>query len=443
MMGYANKFKLQCKKGWMLFILFTINLALSACGGGNSDQGLASPLTNSTPVITPVITPAIGATLVSTVARTGVAGTWGYTAPDGNRYAIMGTAKGVLVLDLRDPEKLRIVDEIDGPNNTRTAGIYWREMRVFGHYAYIVSEHTNVRGGIMILDLSGLPNSVRYVKSVVPHDKELAAHSVDIDIVRGLLYLQRETNEPGTGSLPIPKSVSQQSNSNLISAEAPVMSPPIEMDIVLAEKPQHPVGSIGEGSIEVWDIKTDPENPRYITTFNQRHSIHDMTAVGNYVYVAEGNESSYSIWDVKIPEKPQFLVRWKSGNNRFAHNIWPSGDESFVVTTDELPLGLPATVWKLDGVNPPKILSTFQIEGATPHNVIMEGNIAYLSHYTAGAAVYDLTNPSLPKLKAHVDTNSKNGNNLAGCWGVYKFPGQPWMICSDIDHGFNLIKLNE
>ena len=178
---------------------------LSACGGGGGG-GANVAITEK-----PVASSAIGASLTATVARTGVAGTWGYTGPDGNRYAIMGTAKGILVLDLRDPANPRTVDEIDGPTDTRTAGIYWREMRVYGSHAYIVSEHTNVRGGIMILDLAGLPSSVRYVKSVVPNDLNLAAHTVDIDTVRGLLYLQRH------------------------------------------------------GSVEIWDVKTDPENPRYLT----------------------------------------------------------------------------------------------------------------------------------------------------------------------------------
>lgn len=385
---------------------------LSACGGGGGG--------NVAVIEKPVTSSAIGASLTATVARTGVAGTWGYTGPDGNRYAIMGTAKGILVLDLRDPANPRMVDEIDGPTDTRTAGIYWREMRVYGSHAYIVSEHTNVRGGIMILDLAGLPNSVRYVKSVVPHDLELAAHTVDIDTVRGLLYLQRETS--------------------LAAPAVPTGDGP--QRAFHSEKPAHPVGRAGNGSIEIWDIKTDPENPRYLTTFDQNHSVHDMTAVGDFVYVAEGNESGFSIWNVKDPQLPTLLVRWQSGVGHFAHNIWPSADGSFVVTTEEIPVGLPARVWKLNGSAAPTPLSSFQVGNATPHNVIMEGNIAYLSHYSAGAAAFDLSKPAEPKLIVHVDTNPYSGPNLAGCWGVYKFPGQPWMICSDIDQGFKLIRIN-
>lgn len=393
--------------------LLALSIGLSACGGGGSDEA---------PAVAPAPTADFGAELVSRVARTGVGGTWGYVAPDGSRYAVMGTAAGVLVLDLRDPANPRVVDEVAGPTNTSSPGIYWREMRVYGSHAYIVSEHTNLRGGIMILDLSGLPASVRYVKSVVPRDGVLSAHTVDIDVARGLLYLQRDSSRAaptGSGRPARNASALHQSGS---------------------EKPSHAADNPTEGSIEVWDL-ADPENPSYVTTFNQHRSVHDMTAVGERVYVAEGDAGSFSIWDVRDPRAPALLVRWTVEPGRYAHNIWPSGDGSFVVTTEEIPNGLPARVWQLNGVSAPTLLSEFRVGSGTPHNVVMEGRMAYLSHYTEGAVAVDLSDPAAPRVVAQFDTNPHQGSRLAGCWGVYKFPGEPLMICSDIDQGFHLIRL--
>jgi hypothetical protein len=125
----------------------------------------------------------------------------------------------------------------------------------------------------------------------------------------------------------------------------------------------------------------------------------------------------------------------------FAHNIWPSGDGSFVVTTEEWPNGLPARVWQLNGSAAPTLLSSFKVGTGTPHNVVMEGRMAYVSHYTEGAAAVDLSNPAAPKIVAQLDTNPYDGPQLQGCWGVYKFPNEPLMVCSDIDYGFNLIRL--
>jgi hypothetical protein len=162
----------------------------------------------------------------------------------------MGTARGVLVLDLRDPAAPRVVDEFDGPTNTSTAGIYWREMWVYGTHAYVVSEQTNVRGGIMVLDLSGPPSAVRFVRSVIPRDGQPAAPTLDIDTARGLLYLQRITD----------------------------LAAPAASNNDLAATLHHPMRGSNDSSVGVYDLTADPENPRYVTTFNQHRSVHDMTA---------------------------------------------------------------------------------------------------------------------------------------------------------------------
>ncbi|HEU4775425.1 MAG TPA: choice-of-anchor B family protein [Telluria sp.] len=392
--------------------LVLVCCTLAACGGGGGGDAPPVPPPSSD----------FGGTVLAKVARTGVAGNWGYTALDGSRYAIMGTAKGVLVLDLRDTANPRVVDEIDGPTDTHQPGIYWREMRVYGTHAYVVSEHSNVRGGIMIIDLAGLPASVRFVKSVIPRDGDPAAHTVDIDTARGLLYLQRYQ------SLAAPAALTSYFDKPAFGG---AFSEVIKED-------NHEGAGTG-GSIEIYDIKTDPENPRYLTTFNQQKSVHDMTAVGDYVYVAEATASSYSMWDVKDPLAPKMVVRWSVAPGNFAHNIWPSGDGSFVVTTEELPNGLPAKVWQLNGSAPPTLLSSFKAGTGTPHNVVMEGRMAYLSHYSEGAVVVDLNNPSAPKIVTRVDTTPSTGPALVGCWGVYKFPGVPFMSCSDINNGYYLI----
>lgn len=420
-------------------LLVLCSLGLAACGGGGGASPptptptppVVTPPVVTPPVVTPpVVTPPVadgdlGGIVVSKVSRSGVAGTWGYTAPDGSRYALMGTAKGVLVLDLRDSANPRVVDEIDGPTNTTSPGIYWREMRVYGSHAYIVSEHNNFRGGIMILDLSGLPASVRFVKAVTPRDGILPAHTIDIDTARGLLYLQRRNT---SGPFPASSAPSYDSARRAHDADG-------------EGKGEHEHAAPGSGAIEIYDIKTDPENPRYITTFHQNLSVHDMTAVGDYVYAADGEASGFSIWDVKNPAAPTLVVRWQVESGHFAHNIWPSGDGTFVVTTEELPTGLPARVWKLNGSAAPTLLSSFKIGTGTPHNVIMEGRMAYLSHYSEGGAVVDLSDPAAPRVVSHVDTNTNTGAALNGCWGVYKFPGVPLMACSDINTGFHLISI--
>lgn len=413
------------------FCLVFCAAGLSGCGGGGSSGPAAgTPVAAPVPVPTPAPSGDFGGTTLASVARTGVGGTWGYTAPDGGRYALMGTAKGILVLDLRDSANVGVVDEIDGPTNTSNPGIYWREMRVYGTRAYIVSEHDNVRGGIMIVDLSGLPASVRYIKSVIPRDGSPTAHTLDIDTARGLMYVQRRSNLAAPVAALTPTALFD-SPAGMAGGGA-VFSDG-------GKEHEHGVAAPNSGSVDIYDLKADPDNPRLVTTFNQNKSVHDMTAVGDYAYIAEAESSSFSQWDVRDPAAPKLVVRWNVTPGSYAHNIWPSGDGSFVVTTEELPTGQPARVWQLNGSAAPTPLSSFKVGSGTPHNVVMEGRMAYLSHYSEGAVVVDLTDPAAPKVVLRVDTGPATGPGLNGCWGVYKFPGAPLMMCSDITTGFHLV----
>jgi hypothetical protein len=264
----------------------------------------------------------------------------------------------------------------------------------------------------MILDLSGLPDSVRYVRSFIPRDGRLNAHTLDIDPETGLLYLQRYTNLPAPGERPLP------------------------------HDEREPFGEPGSGSIEIWDLRTDPEQPTYLTTFNQNHFVHDMTARGGRCYVAEGSDSAYSVWDVSNPRAPSLIVRWAIPDGHFAHNIWPAADGSLVATTVEVPRGQPARLWSLEGSNPPRLRGSLQHADATPHNVVLEGTRAYLSHYTSGLVVADISDPDRPLLVGTRDTTPAVGNGYEGCWGVYKFPGAPLLIGSDISRGLFVVEIS-
>jgi len=80
---------------------------------------------------------------------------WGYTAPDGREYAILGYNRGTSFIDITDSANIREVDTLSGLTSS------WREMKTYSHYAYIVSEATNSK--LQIVDLQYLPDSVSLV----------------------------------------------------------------------------------------------------------------------------------------------------------------------------------------------------------------------------------------------------------------------------------------
>lgn len=82
---------------------------------------------------------------------------WGYVAPNGREYAILGTQTGTSFVDITDSANIHEVDFVAGVNSS------WREMKTYQNYAYIVSEGTNSR--LQIIDLQYLPDSVSLVNT--------------------------------------------------------------------------------------------------------------------------------------------------------------------------------------------------------------------------------------------------------------------------------------
>jgi choice-of-anchor B domain-containing protein len=74
---------------------------------------------------------------------------WGYTAPNGDEYALLGTTTGLSVVNLVDPENPYETGFFSGATST------WRDIKTYGDVAYVVNESS---GGLMIVDLSDPEN---------------------------------------------------------------------------------------------------------------------------------------------------------------------------------------------------------------------------------------------------------------------------------------------
>jgi len=70
---------------------------------------------------------------------------WGYTAPNGDEYAIIGTTGGTAIYNAVDPTAPYLTGFITGPSSL------WRDMKTYDHYAYVVTEGG---GGVQIIDLA-------------------------------------------------------------------------------------------------------------------------------------------------------------------------------------------------------------------------------------------------------------------------------------------------
>ena len=88
---------------------------------------------------------------------------WGYVSPSGREYAIMGTYSSFVFVEVTTPTAPVLLAQFPGPDST------WRDVKVFGHHAYGVTEGG---GGIYVFDMSDIDNgNVTFVHGEYGRDR--------------------------------------------------------------------------------------------------------------------------------------------------------------------------------------------------------------------------------------------------------------------------------
>jgi choice-of-anchor B domain-containing protein len=368
---------------------------LAACGGSGDSAGPVSPSSSS---------PGTSASSLNMVLRSHVdlsqlslpasaeygalasqassaAGNWGYTSPDGRRFALTGVSDGLSIVEVTDPRSPRRIAHVPG------AASQWREVRTYREYVYVTTE---ARVGMDIIDMRN-PSQPRKVRSW--SDTFASAHSLWIDTERGLLYAHGTRDASGVVN-----------------------------------------------GMRVLALEPDPENPREVGSFGDFY-IHDSYGRGNVLYAAAINGGFLSLLDVADVGRIREITRFTTGG-RFTHNAWLTDDGRYVFTTDEV-AGRPLEGWDLrDPLAPRKVTEFIATPGSIPHNVLVDGNRLLVSHYTEGVHLLDITNPEQPQRIGFYDTYPGGPGGFNGAWGAYMFPGTNLIVVSDINGGLFVIEYN-
>jgi choice-of-anchor B domain-containing protein len=115
--------------------------------------------------------------------RSAYAGVWGYTAPDGREFALVGERSGTWIVETTDPTAPVQVGFFSAPSST------WREITGFGPYVYSVSEN---HGGIRVIDMTN-PGSPADLGTV--HGSTWSnTHSISVDPDAKRLYANGTRN---------------------------------------------------------------------------------------------------------------------------------------------------------------------------------------------------------------------------------------------------------
>jgi hypothetical protein len=161
------------------------------------------------------------------------------------------------------------------------------------------------------------------------------------------------------------------------------------------------------------------------------------------------NESTVDIWDVTDPSNPVRLSHVPYPNSRYTHSGWWSEDKQYLFVQDELDerdRGLVTTlrVFSISDLRNPTLAGTWTgPTRAIDHNGFVRGNRYYMSNYSRGLTVLDITKPASPTLAGRFDSYpSSDGVGFPGAWGTYPFLPSGNVLISDIDSGFYVVEDN-
>jgi choice-of-anchor B domain-containing protein len=304
---------------------------------------------------------------------------WGYVDDLGNEYALVGTSFGVSIVDVTNPDVPVVKFNV---NHTPS---FWREIKTYGHYAYATNEEG---GGLLVIDLSDLPNSVSqssFIYTDTEGNVQQDGHTVWID-ENGRLFIFG--------------------------------------------------GAYGGEGATIFDLTADPLNPPFIGSY-ENHYIHDGFVRGDTLWASEIYDGQLEILNVADPMNPVSLGSVNTPSH-FTHNAWPTHDNHYVFTTDEVP-GSFLTSYDVSDLSNITELDRVQSEEGTDvivHNVhLLNDEFAVTAYYCDGVVIFDVAHPDNMIKVASYDTYLNACNGYNGTWGVYPYLPSGNIIASNIEDG--------
>lgn len=316
---------------------------------------------------------------------------WGWRSASGTEYALVGTTTGTSLVSLANPTNPTEVQFIPGAQSI------WRDLKTFGNYCYVTCDQG--KDGLLIIDLSTLPNSVSFIKwrpvLTVNGDTDTlnTAHNLYID-ENGICYI--------AGS------------------------------------------NINEGEPFFLDLNTNPWNPTLVGATPAIYA-HDVYARGDTLWTSDIYDGVFSGYNVSNKANPVLLGSHPTPMS-FTHNAWISDDGNTLFTTDER-----ANAWigsydvsdmnnikELDRWRPAETEGT----GVIPHNVHVLNDFVIISFYTDGIVVIDGQRPANLVEVGKYDTYPQSGTGFFGCWGAYPYFSSGLIAAADINNGLFLFQPN-
>lgn len=324
---------------------------------------------------------------------------WGYTAPSGREYALLGLSHGLAFVEVSVPDAPAIVDVKSGPPSL------WRDVKVYQDHVYAVSEGG---GGIQVFDVAQIDAGIVVaVGSFHGIPTTTASHNVAIDEQSGFLY--RCGGE--------------------------------------------------QNGLRAYDL-SNPAAPAFVGSWDDRY-VHDAQVVtytsgphaGKQIAFActgfDGGFTQTGIDIIDVTNKGNMvsLARGFYPSPAYAHQCWLSPSGQYLYVNDELDEdgALPTTthVFDVSNLSSPAYAGSFTNgNGAVGHNLYVRDDLLFEANYRSGLRVFDASNELAPVEIAWFDTfPADDAASFNGLWSTYPYFPSGTVLGSDIERGLFVWRL--
>ncbi|WP_082041745.1 choice-of-anchor B family protein [Lacinutrix sp. Hel_I_90] len=338
---------------------------------------------------------------------------WGWTDPNnGNEYALIGLTNSTAFVNVTDSANPIFLGRLNSNEGTSV----WRDIKVYNNYAFIVADgNQNANHGMQVFDLTRLrnvPNIPEIFTADTIYTDVGACHNIVINESEAVAYLVGCGVTNGGG--------------------------PIFLDI------------------------SNPLNPTFLGDYTAGGYSHDAQVVtyngpdtdysGKEIYIgSNGSTDKVVVLDVTDKTNVIPISEFSYPQPAYTHQGWFTDDQAYFILGDEVDeqtfgFNTKTLVFNLTDLDNPTLSSTYT--GVTPaidHNGYVKGNEYYLSNYSAGMRILDITNISAPTNSmtetAFFDTYPSNDSaNFNGVWSVYPYFASGNIIISDTERGLFVVR---
>ncbi len=361
--------------------------------------------------------------LMSQIAITDMGGTqnstgsdiWGWTDPETKKeYALMGLSNGTAFVDISDPKNpiflghLPVVSNPTRPFSSNNS--MWRDIKTYRNHAYIVSEASAY--GMQVFDLTQLRNLTEtpQIFTHTYHYSEFGhAHNIVINESSGFAYaVDTDTCNGGL---------------HMINLQDPIL----------------------------------PTSAGCFSSNAETHDAQCVTYIGpdteyqNQEICFDSDGSAITIVDVTDKNSPNQISRTGYQGRGFIHQSWLTDDQHYMLSNDELDEenfghNTRTYIWNMSDLESPVLMGFYEgPKNSIDHNIYIKGKLAYLTNYSSGLRIVDISdigNANLNEIASFDSFPNHDNASFDGAWSNYPYFESGNIILSDFEEGLLILSPN-